>query len=89
MFSETVAPRTDDAPWWQRCQAQVDVEVRLTPGMLSVRKWLLDAEGHFERTYKGYRCFWPRGHVRVLGFYVGAALFVRGAAVVPPGSSGE
>jgi hypothetical protein len=78
MAAETIAPRTDDAPWWQRYQAQVECEVRLTPGMLSVREWLFKAEAKFEPSYRGYRCFWPRASLRVLGVFIGLGLFVRG-----------
>jgi hypothetical protein len=81
-MKETIAPVTD-APWWRTFQAQVEAEVRLTPGMLPVKDWLFKAEAKFERAYRGYRCFWPRASLRVLGVFIGGALFVRGGAIVP------
>lgn len=80
-MTEHIAPRADNAPWWQRYQAQLECEFRLTPGMLPAREWLFKAEAKFERAYRGYQCLWPRASLRLLGFFVGAGLFVRGRAI--------
>ena len=39
---------------------------------LTWRRWALTCEIDCSRESKGFRCFWPRFFVRVLGFYVGA-----------------
>lgn len=73
-----IVPQEINVPWWNKYQAQIEFEIRLTPGSLSIKDWLFKTEAKFERTYRGYNCFWPRASIRVLGVFLGAALFLRG-----------
>lgn len=66
------------AKWWQRLQAQAEIEWRLTPGDLTVKEWLLSFETARQHRYRGYRVVWLRAWLRVLGVRFGAAVFYRG-----------
>lgn len=81
MAKSGITPLEPDVPWWRKVQAGFDVELRLGPGPMALREYLLNWEGDFVRQYKGYRCFWLRGILTVLGLSIGAAIFVRGGKV--------
>ena len=75
---DDILPKPPEPAWWERYTAAVEVEWHLTPGALTGRRWLFERQGAFVRQYKGYRCFWLRGSVRILGLFIGAAVFARG-----------
>ena len=45
----------------------------------TLKKFLFSCEGDFVREFKGYKVFWLRGWIRILGFSVGAGIFRRGS----------
>lgn len=79
MGRDLILPKAPEPAWWERYTAAIEVEWHLTPGALTLREWLFSHEGELRRQYKGYRCFWLRGSVRILGLFIGAAVFLRAA----------
>lgn len=49
---------------------------------LRARKWLIDLGGDLTRVHKGRRCFWPHGWIHLIGFQVGAGIYVDLGATV-------
>lgn len=77
-MSGQIMPNEPHISWWRRPQFQIEVSWSLLPGPLPFRKWLIDCEGASQRKYLGFRVFWLRGWVRVLGIYAGVGVFWRG-----------
>lgn len=77
-MKQNVTPLTPDIEWWRKIQLGVDFEFRLGPGPASLKDYLFHYEGEIVRQYRGFKCFWVRGLITILGFTVGAALFKRG-----------
>lgn len=65
-------------PWYERNGATIEITWDLLPAGLGVKNWLFQYETQYLRQYKGYKCFWIRGWVRILGLFIGGGIFCHG-----------
>lgn len=71
-------PSSYALPWYEKHGIEFQVEVNFLPAGLGLKQWLFSYEGAYLKQYKGYKCFWLRGWVRVLGIFVGGGIFFQG-----------
>lgn len=50
----------------------------------STRKWLIDGKASVCRVHKQRRCWWPHAWVQILGFELGAGIYVDAGPLSAP-----
>ena len=61
----------------QRYAFGIDAKFKFGEAGDTIRKFLFSYEGGYHNKFKGYNVFWVHGWIRVIGFEIGAGIFIR------------
>ena len=71
----------------QKYAFRIDIDFKFGEAGDTLKKFLFSYECDFVKEFRGYNVFWIRGWIRILGFSIGAAIFLRFSEIEKPSKS--